>query len=138
NRIAGKEIFAVVLNTPQNVQSGSTIVISWSFSGVQSTRIELGIQNAQTSAITVIDTYVDLTKGSETWVVSVGAGSYKLFLMDQTSYNYYYSNTFTVSGNPSSSSSTQSSGSSSDSDKDSGSLKTKFFIAAPFILLVVI
>ncbi|CAG8752186.1 2608_t:CDS:1, partial [Racocetra fulgida] len=99
----------------------STIVISWSFSGSQSTRIELGIQNAQTSAITVIDTNVDLTKGSQPWAVSVVAGSYKLFLMDQTSYNYYYSNTFTVtagsgpqnnspsSNNPSSSSSTQSS-----------------------------
>ncbi|RIB26705.1 hypothetical protein C2G38_2064162 [Gigaspora rosea] len=70
--------YSVVFNTPQNIQTGTTIVISWTFSGIQTTRVELGIMDSQTSAITVIDSNVDLTKK-----VKLG-----LFLLEQEVINY--------------------------------------------------
>ncbi|CAG8583514.1 9960_t:CDS:2 [Cetraspora pellucida] len=131
---------SVTLNTPQNVQPNSTIVISWSFSGVQTTNVALGIQNSQTAAITYIDTNADLTKKSETWIVSVGAGSYKLFFMDETSNSYVYSNTFVVSntGGSPSPPTNNASPAATTSESKADDLKNKFFIAAPFILLVII
>ncbi|RIB19466.1 hypothetical protein C2G38_2141612 [Gigaspora rosea] len=95
--IAIEAAYNVTLLTPQNVQRGSTIAINWTFSGIQTTPVELRINNTRTSSITVIDTNVDLTKESEIWTVTVDAGNYVLFLLDKTFYTSAYSNVFTVS-----------------------------------------
>ncbi|KAF0389749.1 hypothetical protein F8M41_010884, partial [Gigaspora margarita] len=137
----------IVFNTPQNIQTGTTIVISWTFSGIQPTRAELGIMNSQTSAITVIDSNVDLTKQSENWIVFVGPGSYRLYIMDGTSYSYTYSNLFTVSNSGSKNNptqvnypppSTQSDPSVTSQGNSISEIKSKLFIAAPIIFVIVI
>ncbi|CAG8725744.1 45501_t:CDS:2 [Gigaspora margarita] len=87
--------------------TSQAIIISWTFSGIQPTRAELGIMNSQTSAITVIDNNVDLTKQSKNWFVFVETGSYRLYIMDETSHSYTYSNLFTVSNSGSKNNPTQ-------------------------------
>ncbi|CAG8849952.1 6741_t:CDS:2, partial [Racocetra persica] len=47
----------------------------------------------------LINPNVNLTKGYESWNASVNSGSYKLYLMDKTSYNYTFSDLFNVSNN---------------------------------------
>ncbi|CAG8817781.1 6960_t:CDS:2, partial [Racocetra persica] len=110
----------VALNTPQNVQTGSTtgiswkfdgvrfdvpinismgsyLAITWSYSGTQSRLNVLGIMILQISNILIIDSNVDFTKKSLLWAVTVDAGSYKFFLMDKISYLFVFSNKFIVS-----------------------------------------
>ncbi|CAG8802654.1 38664_t:CDS:2, partial [Gigaspora margarita] len=87
----------VTLLTPQNVQRGSTIAINWTFSGIQTTPVELLINNTEKQSIKVIDNDVDLAKKSKIWNVTVDNGNYVLCLRDKASYTYVYSDAFTVS-----------------------------------------
>ncbi|CAG8791662.1 9635_t:CDS:2, partial [Dentiscutata erythropus] len=110
-----------VFNTPQNVQTGTVIVISWTFGGTQSTHVELGIMDSQTSAITVIDTNVDLTKRSE-----------KLDCFSTPTTPTQVNNV--LPNVPSQS--TQSNISSAESSIDD--MKKKLYIAAPIVILIII
>ncbi|CAG8653476.1 3046_t:CDS:2 [Gigaspora margarita] len=57
-----------------------------------------GVTNTKTSADTILDNDVDLTKESEPWMVSVVGGSYKLFLRNlDNSADTCYSTVFAVS-----------------------------------------
>ncbi|CAG8454613.1 5619_t:CDS:2 [Acaulospora morrowiae] len=88
--------YYVTLNTPQNVQTGSTITISWNLTGTQDSNAELGIYKEATSASTTINASVDLSQGRETWVVTVDAGNYKLYILNEYTKNIIYSDVFTV------------------------------------------
>ncbi|CAG8781424.1 11569_t:CDS:1, partial [Gigaspora rosea] len=90
----------------QNVQTGSSISVGWTFNGTNGTQptqpvlFELGMTNTKTSAETILDDNVDLTRGGKRFMACVEGGSYRLFLRNP--YNYsssYYSNVFTVSQN---------------------------------------
>ncbi|CAG8506936.1 38527_t:CDS:2 [Gigaspora margarita] len=82
----------------QNVQAGSTVSIRWTYSGTQISPFELGVTNTKTSADTILDNDVDLTKGSEPWMITVAGGSYKLFLRNlDNPASTYYSTVFTIS-----------------------------------------
>ncbi|CAG8588844.1 17036_t:CDS:2, partial [Acaulospora morrowiae] len=86
----------VTLNTPQNVQTGSTITISWNLTGTQDSNAELGIINVDTSASTTINASVDLSQRRETWVVTVDPGKYKCYIKNDDTMNTVYSDVFTI------------------------------------------
>ncbi|CAG8832373.1 17557_t:CDS:2, partial [Gigaspora margarita] len=139
----------VTLNTPLNVQKGSTITISWTLSGIQTTHVALGICNELTNVCTVIDADLNLSLGKESWMVTVDAGNYRLYIVDQTTLSYVYSNTFAIqsqstnpgsSNNSGSSNGSNNSGSSNNSNNSGSSddTKTKILIAViPGVLSIV-
>ncbi|CAG8503230.1 3596_t:CDS:2 [Racocetra fulgida] len=74
NPPSSSSIEGVTFDAPLNVSMGSNIAITWSYSGTQSKLAVLGIMNSQNSNIQIIDSNVDLTKKSQPWAVTVGAG----------------------------------------------------------------
>ncbi|KAF0500268.1 hypothetical protein F8M41_020301 [Gigaspora margarita] len=123
----------------QNVQAGSTVSIRWTLDGTQNSPFELGVTNTKTSADTILDNDVDLTKESEPWMVSVVGGSYKLFLRNlDNPADTCYSTVFAVSTQNAQSPNTVQSEETSTTTNIKPTIIAVIVIAAVIIIIVMI